>query len=270
MSSVWNVLDRAMHIGALLLCLLPVRIAAQIGPPGMGPVPAAGWIAVGLTQRLDTAGDLRWSGYVGHGRSSSPDHARPWQRPAILVFDQLLTYRFHTRWQVGMGMSFRGQQRYSGTAPFERTAPDRDEGRLHARLVLLWPVAHWRVQLTFKQELRRFFTPGLLPWDEDIEWRTRFKVQAEHALDQDGRRKVVLSVEELFAMDHERGVPGEWTTLGYRESRLSAYLVQRMAHDRIEVAVGGMADLVRGDGPAVGPYMAASLAWHDPFGRPAH
>lgn len=266
MSSAWPVADRIARPLLFALALLPVRVAAQIGPPGMGPVRAAGWMAVGFTQRLDTAGRLNWSGYVGHGRSSMPQHGMPWQRPAILVVDQLLTRRIHPHAQVGLGMSFRSQQRYSATEPFERLAPDRDEGRLHARLALLWPIGHWRVQVTMKQELRRFFTPDLRPWKEDLEWRSRLKVQAEHPLDAHGRRRMVLAVEELFAMDHERSVPDEWTTLGYRESRLSAYLVQRIAHDRLEVAVGGMADVLRGD-PAIGPYMVASIVWRDPFGR---
>lgn len=268
MSSTWNVLDHLLRILLLAVGLLPVRTVAQIGPPGMGVVKSASWFAMGITQQLDTAGDIRWNAYVGHGRCSTSQQGMPWQRQAIQVFDQLITYRFHSQWQVGAGASLRFQQRYSDSDPFDRITPPRDEVRLHARIMHGWPIGRWRMQLTLKQELRRFFTPDLQPWKEDIEWRTRFKVQAEHALGQQGGRKVVCSLEELFAMDHVRGAQDAWTSMGYRETRASVYVVQRMANDRMEVALGGMADLVRGADQAICPYLAMSLTWRDPFGRP--
>ncbi len=231
----------------------------------MGAVRTASWAAVGFTQQLGTADRWQWSGYAGHGRSSTPDGGRPWDRPVILVVDQLITHRLDAHWQVGAGASFRSQQRYTEMEPFTRLLPTRAEGRLHARIGRAWSICAWKMQITFKQELRRFCTPQLEPWQEDLEWRSRFKVQAERALGRSGMRKVVFAVEELFAMDHERGVPEAWSRLGYRESRLSTYLVQRLYGDRFDLAVGGMADLVRHADPAVGWCFVSSLVWRDPF-----
>ncbi len=260
--------DRVM---SMLFGLLLASVGqAQIGPPGMGEVRLTGWAAVGATQRLDTAGTWQWSGYLGHGRSAAPDGGTPWQRPAILVIDQLVTYRLAPHWQLGLGASFRSQWRYASEEPFEPIAPVRDEERLHARVVLQVPLAGWRMQVAVKEELRRFCTPDLKPWDQDVEWRNRLKLQADHDLDAAGMRKVVLSMEEPFAMDHQRQVADAWTALGYRETRLAAYLVQRLAHGGIDLSFGGMADLVRGAHPAVGPYVVTSLAWRDPFHRSVH
>ena len=236
----------------------------------MGALRSASWMAVGYAQRLDTAGAWQWSGYLGHGRSADPSHASPLHRPAILVIDQLLTRRLDAHWQVGLGASFRSQWRYAAQEPFGLLDPVRDEERFHARIVLKLPVRGWRIQMAAKEEFRRFCTPDLLPWGQDIEWRSRFKVQAEHALGHGSRRKVVLSAEELFATDHQRGGADHWSPMTYRESRIAAYLVQGLDHGRIDLSVGGMADLLREGTPRVGPYIVTSLSWRDPFHGHAH
>lgn len=240
---------------------------AQIGPPGMGDVRWASWGAMGITQRLDTAGHNTWTGYLGHGRRRTMQHEQPWGAPAILVIDQQLSHRFHEHWHGALGLSYRQQEQYGTGDNGSDPAPGmKQECRVHARAIHKFRSGHWRSSLTLRQEFRLFYDPAFAPWTEDEELRTRFKLQAERGFGRNEAHAVVVSMEHLFATDHTRSAPQEWTPLGYRECRAGAYFVER-GHGIWELALGGMCDFVRSAHPLAGSYLVASVVLRDPFGH---
>lgn len=259
---------RRTVVGAALSLLLVGPLLAQSSPPGLGRAHTAFWCALGFRQQLDTLRRKQWTGYVGLGRKSDPDDYRPLHRPAIIVVDQAFTHRFHRHWQYSLAVSYRQQDEYAAGAPFDHAEPGmRREFRGYGRFTFLMGRHRLKLAATLRQEVRLFYAPDLTPWEEDLELRTRFRLQGTWVLNTKGTTRLVVSGEPLFAAgrEHEPGHP--WVPVHYTESRFCCFLTTHPTPLPLEVGLGYMNDLVAPASPRDVHYVALSVVWEDPFGR---
>lgn len=239
---------------------------AQSSPPGFSGAHTASWLALGYEQALDSLHSQQWVGYVGLGRKSDPDDYNPMHRSAIVVVNQEYSNRFHRHWQYSAALSYRVQEEYSSSPPYDHAEPEsRNELRLYGRYAYIGGGSRFKFAATLRQELRRFYTPAFTPWHDDIELRTRFRMQGTWMLDQHGQSKVVASAEPLFSSRHTVAASDHWSPLRYAESRFCLFFATHPTHLPIEVSVGYMDDLLGHGTPHEVHYVAMSVLWEDPF-----
>lgn len=255
-----------MLFGWVVLLAFPGRAIGQSSPPGLGEGNTASWFAVGLKQQLDPLRKMNWVGYVGMGRKSGPDGNLPYRHPAILVVNQEFSHLLHRHWQYSLGLSYREQHEYARRPPYEHAEPGKkEEIRIYGRLTYLLSRSKWKFSATLRQEGRKFYTPDLVPWEEDLQLRTRTRIQATRYVDQRKRTKLIASAEQLFATSRELALR-DWSPLAYTESRFSLFLAYHPEELPFEFSVGYMNNLLGRSAPSSIHYIALSVVWQNPFG----
>jgi hypothetical protein len=216
---------------------------AQLTPPGLDGAKTVGWVAVGFSQTLSQ----RWSTtvYAGTSTQSSLDNYAFWQKPAISVLNQEWAYQFAQRWQLVLGGSFRFQDLYEETPPYEPKQPAaRNEIRAYTRLFfrhtqgskLSW--AH-----SFRPEYRLFYTPNWQPWPNPFQIRLRWKSQLTYPLNGTNTTQFIAANEVLTTLDRIRDVSSQslqWGDYRLSEDRLSMFIRRVLKKPALNVDFGLM------------------------------
>ena len=211
------------HFTFLLVLCFANTITAQISSPGLGKANNANWFAVGVQQQLDTIQYKDWQSmtYVGVGRKSNPDTNNPFYKPAIFVINQEFYHQFHNNWQYSVALSYRKQNEYSDTFPYEEDDPKwKQEFRLYGRFSYIFKTGRLKFTPTIRQEFRKFYAPDFTNTDENFQLRSRFRLQLAINLDADKHHKLTFNSEQLFSISKETT---QWSDFNYRESRFSLY-----------------------------------------------
>ncbi len=257
-------LGRSGAVACVMLCFGMRMASAQSSPPGLGVAHTATWLALGLRQHLDTLERQQWVAYVGVGRKSDPTDYLPYHRPAIIVLNQEYYHRVRRHWQYALAVSYREQDEYRAVAPFEHGDPRmRQEFRVYGRWSWLLKRHRWKFAATLRQELRLFYTPDFMPWEEDLQLRTRFRMQVAWDLNTARTVSLSASAEPLFATSRATSGACDWSPLAYGESRFGLFLSWRL--QPLVLSVGYMNNLLDDALPHDVHYVSMCAVWEDPF-----
>ncbi|MBK9765163.1 MAG: DUF2490 domain-containing protein [Flavobacteriales bacterium] len=249
-----------------IVLLAPSGANGQSSPPGLGRGHTATWFAVGVEQQLDTLEKMHWVGYVGLGRKSDPNDYIPYHSQAILVVNQEFYHQFRRHWQYSLAVSYREQDEYAARAPYDHVDPSmKQEFRVYGRYSYLLNRTKWKFAATLRQEARKFYMLDFQPWEEDLQLRTRFRLQATWHLDQHKNTKLIISSEQLFATSREAHTQNS-ARLRYTESRFCLFLSSRPGDLPFVFSVGYMNNLLGRTTLQTVHYLALSAVWQNPFG----
>jgi hypothetical protein len=251
----------------LIICILHKVAFAQISPPGLGAAHTADWLALGIRQDLDSLGKWQSMTYVGLGRKSSPADYNPFSRSSILVLNQEFYYKLHPHWQSSFALSYRHQNEYADTYPYEPENPAfEQEFRLYGRISYVVEGRRLKFVPTFRQEFRKFFTPTFTREAETFQLRSRLRLQLTVNLDAEKVHRLIVSSEQLFSAS-ELSAPNRWTGLVYHESRFVGYYSFAPKALPLIFDLGYMGDRLGGTAPAYVHYAALDIIWKNPFER---
>lgn len=214
----------------------------QVSPPGLGVGNTASWFAFAVRQDFGAAKKWRSMAYVGAGLKSNPDNYNLMQKPAILVFNQEFYYQFKKAWYSSFAVSYRRQNEYIKNIPY---SPDRprvqQEFRLYGRLYYRYRVGNVQLSPAFRQEFRMFYAPDFSPMHNDMQFRSRLKLQAIVSLNK--RQWLTFSSETFFASS-KRAHTQLWSTFSYGENRFAFYYSIALQDIALIFDFGYMNDLV--------------------------
>jgi len=251
----------------LIVCLLPKLAYAQISPPGLGAARTADWLALGIRQDLDSLHHWQSMTYVGMGRKSSPTTYNPFAKASIIVLNQEFYYKFHRHWQSSVALSYRHQNEYAASYPYEPESPAfEQEFRLYGRLSYVLEGPRLKFVPTFRQEFRKFYTPTFTTEAETFQLRSRLRLQLTVNLDAAKVHRLILSSEQLFSAS-ELSAPNHWTGLVYHESRFVGYYSFSPKSLPLIFDLGYMGDRLGGTAPSYVHYAALDIIWKNPFGH---
>ncbi|TVT43467.1 DUF2490 domain-containing protein [Hymenobacter setariae] len=251
----------------LVICILSKVSSAQISPPGLGAAHTADWLALGVRQDLDSLKKWQSMSYIGLGRKSSLANYNPLAKSSILVLNQEFYYKFHPHWQTSFALSYRHQNEYSDSYPYEPENPAfEQEFRLYSRISYVLETPRFKLVPTFRQEFRKFYTPTFTRGAETFQFRSRLRLQLTVNLDAAKVHRLIVSSEQLFSAS-DLSFPNHWTRLGYRESRFVGYYSVAPKAFPLIFDFGYMANWLGGPSPAVVHYAALDIIWKNPFGH---
>ena len=237
----------------------------QISSPGLGVANTASWFAFGVRQELDTLKEWQSMSYIGIGRKSNPDNYDPLFKSAILVLNQEFYHQFHQQFQYSFALSYRRQDEYLEAVPYEHETPSiQQEFRVYGRFSYILKTSRLKLASTFRQEIRKFYTPTFKNGEEDFQLRSRLRVQLTINLDAKKNHRLVVCSEQLFSISKET-VPDSWTDFNYRESRFSLYYSFSPQRSPLIFSLGYMNDLVGNQKTFDANYLAVDIVWENPF-----
>ncbi len=240
---------------------------SQISPPGLGKAHTADWFALGIRQKLNTIGAKDWQSmsYIGLGRKSNPDNYDPFFKSAILVVNQEFYHQFHNDWQYSFALSYRRQDEYLDNPPYERENPKiKQEFRVYGRLSYVLNTSCLKLVPTFRQEFRKFYTPGFQNVTENFQFRSRFRLQLSVNLNAKKSHRIIASSEQLFSISEET-TSNTWTAFNYRESRFLLYYSFSPKTLPFILSAGYMNNLVGQKNPYDVHYLAFDIVVENPF-----
>ncbi|KGO87270.1 hypothetical protein Q765_06275 [Flavobacterium rivuli WB 3.3-2 = DSM 21788] len=229
-------------ITTIVLVLFISNCNAQLSPPGLGTTQSAFWGAVGVRQKLDAKNTSVT--YVGIGRISDPEgDANPFKKQSIIVLNQEFYHKLNTHWQYSYALSYRSQNQYSSKEPYEAESPTtHQEFRGYGRLSYTAKIGSVKWKSTFREEIRKFYTPDFETVEDDFQLRSRFKTQATIPLDVYSESSLVGSAEALFSISND-DTEG-WSDFEYKESRFCLYYSYSPDSIPVTFDIGYMNDLI--------------------------
>lgn len=250
----------------VFLCVLCSNfLNSQISPPGLGVGNTAGWFAFGLRQEFDTLKEWQSMTYVGMGRKSNPDTYDPLFKSAILVLTQEFYHKFDKNWQYSAAFSYRRQDEYFKTAPYNYESPNyKQEYRVYSRFSYIYKTRLIKFVPTIRQEFRKYYSPTFTNINEDFQFRTRFRLQLTVNLDKNKVHKISLGSEQLFSISKNYS-PNAWTDFNYRESRFTFYYSFSPQKLPLIYSVGYMYNRVGIKQTYSVNYFAVDVIWENPF-----
>lgn len=250
-----------------IISLLTVRFTnAQISPPGLGAANSASWFAFGVRQALDSAEKIQSVSYIGLGRTSDPVTNNPFQRKAIIVLNQEFYHKFHKHWHYSLAVSYRNQNEYLETSPYESASPPtKQEFRIYGRYMYELKMRNFRFIATYRQEFRSFFEPDFKQVDERYQLRSRFRLQTAVTLDKNKVHRIMASAEVLFSSTQTTDPETHWTTFGYKEARLCLYYSVDPKNSSLIYSIGYMNNLIGQTDITSVSYLAMDIIWENPF-----
>lgn len=243
----------------------------QVVPPGLGEVGTGSWLALGIKQDLDTLQKGGWesSTYIGFGRNGDVGGSHFLEKPGIFVLNQEFYHRFHPHWEYSLAASFRKQYLYDDETPYLAEDPEyKHEMRLYGRFSYIFQVAGVQITPTFRQEIIRYFSPGFGDFEEQLRYRSRFRMKFSVPLDQDQVHRLHFYSEQLFSISR-RGEEEQWDTFGYKDSRFSVYYAWSPPEVPLTFHLGYMNNLIGRQNPESAHYLGVDMIWKNPldFGR---
>jgi hypothetical protein len=255
-------------ISAPAFFLLTLQITfGQVSPPGLGTGHMADWFAFGVRQELDTIDGRGWQSmsYVGVGRKSNPNNYNPLFKSAILVLNQEFYHQFHKHWQYSLALSYRRQDEYVDTPPYEHKTPNvKQEFRLYGRVSYILKTSRIKLTPTFRQEFRKFYSPDFKNISEYLQLRSRLRMQLTINLNAKKIHRLIMSSEQLFSVSKET-ITNTWTDFNYRESRLSLYYSLSPQTLPLIFSIGYMNNLVGNKTTYDVHYLAFDIVLENPF-----
>ncbi|WP_413997994.1 hypothetical protein ACMDB5_09340 [Flavobacterium sp. W1B] len=241
----------------------------QLSAPGLGKGKTASWFAFGVKQSLDSLQKKESMTYIGIGRKSTLDDTNPFNKMAILVLNQEFSNRYAKNWQYSYAISYRRQNEYESTAPYETADPAiKQEFRIYGRYSYLTGNNRLKWKNTFRQEYRKFFNPDFTKSDEDYQFRTRLKTQLNVDLGTQKLHHIIGSAEALFSISKEHSPKSEWTKFDYKESRFALYYSLTPREIPFTFDFGYAYNLIGKGAKTSGVhYLAIDVIWNNPFGK---
>ncbi|MCB9188140.1 MAG: DUF2490 domain-containing protein [Flavobacteriales bacterium] len=258
-----------MRITLLLITsfLIQNYIYGQISSPGLGKTNTADWIAFGVRQELDTIEGKGWQSmtYAGLGRKSNPDNYNLFYKPAIFIVNQEFYHQFHNDWQYSLALSYRRQDEYFDTPPYEHETPRiKQEFRIYGRFSYIFKTPRIKFIPTFRQEFRKFCSPDFKNITENFQLRSRLRLQLTVYLDKNKTHRLIASSEQLFSVSKET-TSNTWTNFNYRESRFSFYYSISPQALPLIFSLGYMNNLVGNKTTFDAHYLAFDIIVENPF-----
>lgn len=240
---------------------------SQISPPGEGIAHTADWFAFGVRQELDTVESRNWQSmtYIGLGRKSNPDNYNPFFKSEIFVLNQEFYHQLQNNWQHSFALSYRRQDEYIQTPPFEHAKPRlQQEFRLYGRLSYTFKASQIKLIPTFRQEFRKFYSPNFKNISEEYQFRSRFRLQLTTNLNHTETHRLTASSEQLFSISKET-LQDSWTSFIYKESRFSLYYSYSPQTLPLTFSIGYMNNLVGLKNTYDVHYLAFDIVIENPF-----
>ena len=252
-----------------LLLLLTVTIFAQVSPPGLGKGKNASWFAFAIKQSLDSLHKKESTTYIGIGRKSTPDDSNPFNKMGILILNQEFSNRYHKNWQYSYAISYRRQNEYESTAPYDLANPAiKQEFRIYGRYSYLTGTSTIKWKTTFRQEYRKFFNPDFTKNSEDYQLRTRLKTQLNIDLGTQKIHHIIGSAEALFSTSKKYKPASEWTKFEYKDSRFGLYYSLTPKEIPFTFDFGYGYNLIgKGSKTSGVNFLAIDIIWNNPFGK---
>lgn len=237
------------------LLFFTFQTIAQISPPGLGHSEMPSWFAAGIRNRLDS----KWESmsYLGIGfKDITAINSN--KNPAILVLNQEFIRQLKNNWNYSLALSLRNQkQQISST----NQTLDQQEIRLYGRLSHAFKFSKLKLTPTFRQELRKFFSPKSLIDSESLALRSRLRLQLSINLNEDASKKIIISSEQLFSAEKNE-LSKNWSDLKYKESRFLIYYSVTPRKSNITFDIGYMNNLVGGNNPYTVNYLSLDLIFN--------
>lgn len=254
-----------VSVGIAAICLFGTKGLSQISSPGMGDAKTASWFALGLKQ--DFGREKKWESvsYIGLGRKSNPDEYNLVHKPSIFVINQEFFHQFHNRWQYSLGFSYRKQHEYTSTYPYVHKNPEfRQELRSYGRIRYSLGNDPVKATFQFREEFRKFYGPRFRSFSEDLQFRSRLRMQLTWSINSTKTHRLIASAEALFSIS-KKHAPEQWTTFAYRESRFSLYYSLHPSSVPITFNIGYMNNLLGNHSPHSVHYLAFDIIFTNVF-----
>lgn len=247
--------------------LLPFFTFAQVIPPGLGKTKMAGWLAVGIQQDLDTAENTKWQSvtYLGVARKSDPDNYNLFAKPAAFILNQEFKNNFSENWQYSLALSYRRQNEYSDTAPYDEMDPPlRQEFRMYGRISYEFKTLIVSITPTLRQEFRKFYAPDFESFPENFQVRSRFRLKFSFPISLDKTHRILAFSEQLFSSSQDSN-PKEWSRFKYKDSRFALYYALSPKEMPFNFNLGYMNNIIASQPSFSGNYIALDVIWKNPF-----
>lgn len=233
-----------MRTLVLLFILSGCGAFGQLTPPGLGSNSKMNaWFAIGLDQKLDSAGRFSSMTYFGLAGQSTVDDINVFDRLGIFVLNEEVKFRFKLGWSVSLAASYRHQNEFQKTYPYLAVEDQfKQEFRLYSRITKTWKKG-WIPSIAFRQEYRKFYDPEFRDWEVSSALRSRLKLQSEFNLTSAKRLRATIACEFLFSTEFKEESQ-EWQHFQYGETRLSAIVSYYTKDGRTSYSVGYMNDLL--------------------------
>ncbi len=252
-------------INVLVLILVVRSTLGQITPPGMGKAKTGAWVAFGLKQQLDNQKKWQSMSYIGFARKSNLNNYDPLFKPAFFILNQEFSHQFHKHWQYSLAVSYRRQYEYFYKPPYEPKTPSlKQEFRLYGRFSYLLKTTRFSFSSTFRQEVRKFYSPDFKIVSEDLQIRSRIRLQFTVNLNATKTHRLIAGSEQLFSISKDTRL-NTWTTFDYSDSRFSFYYSYSSQTQPFIFSVGYMNDLVGKKAPFSAHYFGFDLILENPF-----
>lgn len=239
-------------------------IQAQITPAGFDHTKVVSWEAVGIIQSLDSLDKKQVIVYLGTATESRPDDANLFERPGIFVSDQQFQHQFHPHFKYNIGLSYRLQHHYSDQYPFDHDSP----GKVHeirTYSTFSWTKSFKRAQwdLSFKEEMRNFFTSEITKPKFPLKLRSRLKSKWKFSLDKNKIHQLIFQAEVLLSTGKES--VQTWDRFHYTDTRLSVFYSFTPKHHPFKFEVGYMNEIRGIDANEDINFLAVNFLWINPF-----
>ena len=149
-----------MKYSILLFVFVASFSFGQLTPPGLGSNSNLNlWFAIGLDQKLDSAGRYSSMTYFGLAGQSTIDDANVFDRLGIFVLNEEVKFKFRPTWSVSLAASYRHQNEFEKTYPYLAAEDQfKQEFRIYSRITKSWK-KKWVPSIAFRQEYRKFVDP---------------------------------------------------------------------------------------------------------------
>lgn len=249
-----------------LIVLLEVTLnticLAQFSPPGLGKVNTAEWLAIGIKQALNKKETITSTTFLGTGRTSNPDNYNPFERSAIYVVNEEISHRFKKHWQYSFATSYRWQNNYKPTKPYEADTPKaRQETRFYSRLSYLTSFERVGFSITYRPEIRLFYNPNFKLSPEATVFRSRLCAKVSFDINASKTNKLIASAEFLASTTTYRG----WNQWKFKESRFCLYYSTTLHNNKIVFNLGYMYNLLLPSFIKDVHYLAFDICFKNPF-----
>lgn len=238
----------------------------QISPPGLGKANSAFWSAIALRQDFDSLETWQSVTYIGHGRKSNPSDRNLFSKNVIWVFNEEIYRAFGANWRISFALSYRHQSQFDEVDKqffVSKTQPYEHEFRYYSRLSKTWRFGRFKFVPTLRQEIRRFYEPGFKESDEQLQFRTRFRLQMTANLTKDKVHRIVFGAESLFSgsIYQDKQQHG----FGYREARFTLYYSLDPPNFPVALNIGYMNNLIGTTHVSDVHYLCVDLIYDDLF-----
>lgn len=235
---------------------------AQFTPPGLGKVNTAEWFAIGLKQDLNKKETTTSTTYFGVGRTSNPENYNPGERAAIYVINEEIKHKFATHWEYAGALSYRWQNNYKATKPFEFDTPSaRQEIRTYSKYSYLTTLDNLDFSFTLRPEFRFFFNPDFSIYNKKYQFRIRLRGKVKINLNKNKTQKIITTEEFLFAMNNTN----YWEEFNYTDSRFTLYYSLKLPKQKTTLNVGYMNDIIGDSFSKVTHYFAIDVTLKNLF-----